>query len=283
MLIKLDHVEKQYSGFHLDCTMEVPEGSVTALIGPNGAGRSTTFKALLGLIFPEKGRIELLGKPVEGLSREEKEDIGVVLSDSCFTGYLSIEDILPVLGRLYRKFDRQKFLNKCQDFGLAREKKIKELSTGMKAKLKILMALSHEARLLILDEPTAGLDVLAREEILDLLREYMIPGDRSILISSHISSDLEGLCDDLYLINQGQILLHEETDVLLGDYGLLKVTEEQYQTLDRSRLLRRKRESFGYRLLTNQKRFYLENAPELTMEKGSIDEVMTMMIRGEAI
>lgn len=145
------------------------------------------------------------------------------------------------------------------------------------------MALSHEARLLILDEPTAGLDVLAREEILDLLREYMIPGDRSILISSHISSDLEGLCDDLYLINQGQILLHEETDVLLGDYGLLKVTEEQYQTLDRSRLLRRKRESFGYRLLTNQKRFYLENAPELTMEKGSIDEVMTMMIRGEAI
>ena len=96
MLIKLDHVEKQYSGFHLDCTMEVPEGSVTALIGPNGAGKSTTFKALLGLIFPEKGRIELLGKPVEGLSREEKEDIGVVLSDSCFTGYLSIEDILPV-------------------------------------------------------------------------------------------------------------------------------------------------------------------------------------------
>lgn len=283
MLIKLDHVEKQYSGFHLDCTMEVPEGSVTALIGPNGAGKSTTFKALLGLIFPEKGRIELLGKPVEGLSREEKEDIGVVLSDSCFTGYLSIEDILPVLGRLYRKFDRQKFLNKCQDFGLAREKKIKELSTGMKAKLKILMALSHEARLLILDEPTAGLDVLAREEILDLLREYMIPGDRSILISSHISSDLEGLCDDLYLINQGQILLHEETDVLLGDYGLLKVTEEQYQTMDRFRLLRRKRESFGYRLLTNQKRFYLENAPELTMEKGSIDEVMTMMIRGEAI
>lgn len=283
MLIKLDHVEKQYSGFHLDCTMEVPEGSVTALIGPNGAGKSTTFKALLGLIFPEKGRIELLGKPVEGLSREEKEDIGVVLSDSCFTGYLSIEDILPVLGRLYRKFDRQKFLNKCHDFGLAREKKIKELSTGMKAKLKILMALSHEARLLILDEPTAGLDVLAREEILDLLREYMIPGDRSILISSHISSDLEGLCDDLYLINQGQILLHEETDVLLGDYGLLKVTEEQYQTMDRFRLLRRKRESFGYRLLTNQKRFYLENAPELTMEKGSIDEVMTMMIRGEAI
>ena len=276
MLIKLDHVEKQYSGFHLDCTMEVPEGSVTALIGPNGAGKSTTFKALLGLIFPEKGRIELLGKPVEGLSREEKEDIGVVLSDSCFTGYLSIEDILPVLGRLYRKFDRQKFLNKCQDFGLAREKKIKELSTGMKAKLKILMALSHEARLLILDEPTAGLDVLAREEILDLLREYMIPGDRSILISSHISTDLESFCDDIYLIDEGKIVLHEDTDILLSSYGILKVTPEQYGKLDKRYLLSEKREDYGYRCLTNEKRFYQENYPDVVVENGGIDELILM-------
>lgn len=283
MLIRLDHVEKQYAGFHLDCTMKVPAGSVTALIGPNGAGKSTTFKALLGLIFPEKGEIELFGKPVGTLTREERESIGVVLSDSFFTGYITIEDLLPVLSRLYRTFDRQRFLDKCRDFGLSREKKIKELSTGMKAKLKILTALSHGARLLILDEPTAGLDVLAREEILDLLREFMIPGDRSILISSHISGDLEGLCDDLYLMHQGQILLHEETDVLLSDYGLLKVTEEQYRTLDRSRLLRRKRESFGYSLLTNQKQFYCENAPQLAIEKGSIDEVITMMIKGEAI
>lgn len=283
MLIKLDHVEKQYAGFHLDCTMEVPAGSVTALIGPNGAGKSTTFKALLGLIFPEKGEIELFGKPLKSLTREDREKIGVVLSDSFFTGYLTIEDLLPVLSRLYRSFDRQRFLDKCNEFGLTKEKKIKELSTGMKAKLKILTALSHGARLLILDEPTAGLDVLAREEILDLLREFMIPGDRSILISSHISGDLEGLCDELYLMHQGQILLHEETDVLLSDYGLLKVTEEQYRSLDRSRLLRRKRESFGYSLLTNQKQFYCENAPQLAIEKGSIDEVITMMIKGEAI
>lgn len=283
MLIKLDHVEKQYAGFHLDCTMEVPAGSVTALIGPNGAGKSTTFKALLGLIFPEKGEIELFGKPLKSLTREDREKVGVVLSDSFFTGYLTIEDLLPVLSRLYRSFDRQRFLDKCSEFGLTKEKKIKELSTGMKAKLKILTALSHGARLLILDEPTAGLDVLAREEILDLLREFMIPGDRSILISSHISGDLEGLCDELYLMHQGQILLHEETDVLLSDYGLLKVTEEQYRSLDRSRLLRRKRESFGYSLLTNQKQFYCENAPQLAIEKGSIDEVITMMIKGEEI
>ena len=121
------------------------------------------------------------------------------------------------------------------------------------------------------------------EELLDMLREYMIPGDRSILISSHISSDLEGLCDDVCLIDQGRIILHEETDVLLGEYGLLKVTEEQYRTLDPGRLLRKKKESFGYSLLTAQKQFYQENMPEFAMEKGSIDEVITMMIKGETI
>lgn len=283
MLIQLDHVEKQYSGFHLDCTLQVPEGRITALIGPNGAGKSTTFKAILGLIFPEKGTVRLFEKPATELTKKEKEEIGVVLSDSCFTGYLSIADLLPILSHIYKTFDQKKFLNKCLDFGLSKEKKIKELSTGMKAKLKILIAMSHETKLLILDEPTAGLDVLAREEILDLLREYMIPGNRSILISSHISSDLEGLCDDIYLIHQGKILLHEETDVLLGNYGLLKVTKEQYETLDQSRLLRKKQESFGYSLLTDNKQFYQENAPELAMEKGSIDEVITMMIRGERI
>lgn len=283
MLIKVEHLEKHYPDFHLDCTMEVPTGNVTALIGPNGAGKSTTFKALLGLVFPESGTMEMFGKPVSGLTRADREKMGVVLSDACFSGYLTVGDIVPILGRLYAHFEKAKFLNWCRRFDLPIEKKIKDLSTGMKAKLKVLIAMSHEAKLLIMDEPTAGLDVLAREEILDMLREYMIPGDRSILISSHISSDLEGLCDDLYLIDRGKIILHEETDVLLGDYGLLKVTDEQYQTLDKTFILRRKRESFGYSLLTGQKQFYQENAPQIALEKGTIDEVIMMMIRGETL
>ena len=283
MLITLENVEKHYSGFHLNCSMEVPEGCVTALIGPNGAGKSTTFKAILGLIFPEGGKIELFGKPLEQLTAEDREQMGFVLSDSCFSGYLNLEDLVPILDRMYRRFDRKDFLERCGQFGLPMGKKLKEFSTGMKATLKVLIAMSHGARLLILDEPTAGLDVLAREELLDMLREYMIPGDRSILISSHISSDLEGLCDDVCLIDQGRIILHEETDVLLGEYGLLKVTEEQYRTLDPGRLLRKKKESFGYSLLTAQKQFYQENMPEFAMEKGSIDEVITMMIKGETI
>ena len=283
MMIRIEHLEKCYSDFHLDCTMEVPEGNVTALIGPNGAGKSTVFKALLGLICPESGTMELFGKPVGKLTREEREQIGMVLSGACFSSYLHVGDIPSVLSRLYARFEKKDFLERCRRFGLPMEKKIQELSTGMKAKLKVLIALSHDAKLLILDEPTAGLDVLAREEILDMLLEYMIPGDRSILISSHISSDLEGLCDDLYLIDQGKIIMHEETDALLGEYGILKVTEEQYQTLDKTFVMRRKKESFGYSLLTGQKQFYQENTPQITLEKGTIDEVIMLMIRGEAL
>ena len=119
-----------------------------------------------------------------------------------------------------------------------------------------------------IDEPTAGLDVAAREDVLDLLRE------RAILISSHISSDLEGLCDDLYMIHNGKIVLHEETDVLLGEYAVLKVDEEQYQTLDKQYILSRKKEAFGYQLLTNQKQFYLENYPKVVVENGTIDEAI---------
>lgn len=135
-----------------------------------------------------------------------------------------------------------------------------------------------------MDEPTTGLDVLAREELLSMLREYMEENEnRTILISSHISTDLEGLCDDLYMIDNGKVVLHEEIDTLLGQYGLLKVSSEQYETLDKNYLLRKKRENWGYSCLTNQKQFYLENYPSYTMEKGNIDEVITMMIKGEAI
>lgn len=283
MYIKLEHVKKTYPQFHLDCSMEVREGSITALIGPNGAGKSTTFKIILGLVHPESGSLELFDKPSEAFTLEEKAKIGVVMADSTFSGYLKIQDIVPVLDHLYPDFQKAEFQERCERFGLPMNKKIKDFSTGMKAKLKVLAAMSHQAKLLILDEPTAGLDVLAREEILDLLREYMIPGDRSILISSHISGDLEGLCDDFYLIDQGKITMHEETDRLLNDYGVLKVTEEQYEKLDKTYLIRKKKESFGFSCLTDQKQFYLENEPGLAMEKGSIDEALTMMVRGESI
>ena len=158
---------------------------------------------------------------------------------------------------------------------------ILEFSTGMKVKLKVLVAISHNAKLLLLDEPTAGLDVIARDELLEMLREFLEKDEeRSILISSHISSDLESLCDDLYMIHDGKIILHEDTDVLLSDYALLKVDAEQYSKLDKQFILRSKKETYGYSCLTNQKQYYMENYPKIAIEKGTIDEVITMMIRG---
>ena len=280
-MIRLEHAKKTYSSFQLDCSMEIREGQITALIGANGAGKSTTFKLILGLIRPESGEVTVFEHPVSELTIEERQQIGVVLSDAGFSEYLTIKDLLPILEALYPAFDKERFCNYCERFSLPMDKKVREFSTGMKAKLKVLTAIcNRDARLLILDEPTAGLDVMVRDEILDLLREFMIPGDRSILISSHISSDLEGLCDDIYLIDQGQIHFHEQTDVLMEQYGILKVTPEQYETLDKEWILKEKEESYGYACLTNQKQYYMENWPQIAVEKGSVDQVLMIMAGG---
>ena len=154
----------------------------------------------------------------------------------------------------------------------------------MKAKLKVLAAVSHRAELLLLDEPTAGLDVIARDELLDILRDFMERNENgSILISSHISSDLETLCDDLYMIHEGKIILHEDTDILLSGYALLKVSDAQYEALDKRFLLRVRKEGYGYCCLTDQKQYYVDNYPAAVIEKGTIDEVITMMIRGDKL
>lgn len=281
-MLQVKNLKKDYKNFSLNCSLEVKKGQITGLIGENGAGKSTTFKAILGLISFDGGTITLLGKDIKDFTPTDKEKIGVVLSDSGFSGYLTIKDIIPVLKRLYKKFDKDFFSAQAERFGLPFDKKIKEFSTGMKAKLKILIAVSHKAELLILDEPTAGLDVLARDELLSMLRDYMEQDEeRSILISSHISSDLETLCDDIYMIHKGKIVLHEDTDVLLGEYALLKVDNEQYRELDKQYLLRTKNEAYGYSCLTNQKQYYLENYPDIAIQKATIDDIIMTMIKGE--
>ena len=277
-MLKLNNVIKQYDKFRLECTMEVPVGQVTGLIGRNGAGKSTAFKSILGLIRTDGGTIEVFGKNVNDLTTKDKEQIGVVLADSGFSGYLTIKDLIPMLNAMYADFSKEKFVKDCERMELPLNKKIKDFSTGMKRKLQILAALSHNAKLLVLDEPTAGLDVIARDELLNLLREYVEDGERSVIISSHISSDLEGLCDDVYMIENGKIILHEETDVLLSEYGLIKATNEQFDKMDQSYILKSKKEKFGVSCLTNQKQFYQDNYPELVIERGNIDEVITMMI-----
>lgn len=280
-MLKVEHVKKTYNDFSLDVSMEVKTGYITGLIGANGAGKSTTFKAILNLLKTEEGRIYVFGKENTQLTTQDKELIGVVLADSGFSGYLSIKELLPVLNQLYVAFNKEAFVELCKKFQLPLDKKIKEFSTGMKRKLQIIAALSHDAKLLILDEPTAGLDVTAREDVLDMLRAYMEQDERAILISSHISSDLESICDDFYVIDNGKIVLHEETDSLLDNYAILKVTEEQYEIMDKTYILKKKKEGFGFSCLTNEKQFYYENYPDIVIEKGTIDELLLIMIRGE--
>lgn len=280
-MLKIDHLQKQYGNFSLDCSLEVKAGCITGLIGQNGAGKSTTFKSALGLIAKDSGTISLLGKEMETFSARDRENLGVVLSDSGFSGYLTPRDYLPVLKQMYHNFQEDYWREQLQKLKLPLDKKIKEFSTGMKAKFKVLTALSHQAKLLILDEPTAGLDVVARDEILEMLRNYMeAEEERAILISSHISSDLETLCDDIYMIHNGQMILHEDTDILLADYALLKVSKQQYQELDSRYLLKVKKEPFGFSCLTNQKQYFRENYPQIVMENGSIDKIIVMMIGG---
>ena len=262
MKLEFNQVVKNYDGFQLDCTMTVEEGCVTGLIGRNGAGKSTAFKAALGLIRVDGGSVTLDGKDVAELPAREKENIGVVLSDSGFSSYLAIKDVICIMKGMYKNFRKDEFVERCKRFGLPLDKQIKDFSTGMKAKLKVLVAMSYGAKLLILDEPTAGLDVVARDEILDMLRDYMESGENSILISSHISSDLEGLCDDVYMIDNG------------------KITGEQYDVLDKAYIMSKKKEAFGYALLTREKKFYQENYPEIAIERAGIDQIITLLISG---
>ncbi|MCI5774485.1 MAG: ABC transporter ATP-binding protein [Erysipelotrichaceae bacterium] len=278
-MLKISNLQKEYPNFHLQCSMEVLPGQIVGLVGKNGAGKTTIFKTSLGLIGKDGGNIQFFDQE---LTCKLKQDIGVVLADSSFSGYLTIKDVIAILKATYNNFQQAKFLEYCQRFELPLNKKIKDFSTGMKVKLKLIVALSHEAKLLILDEPTTGLDVLAREDILDLLRLFMVEDDqRSILISSHIASDLEGLCDRLYMIDQGKIVFEETMDTLLNDYAILKVSEAQYAALDKSYILKKQHTSFGFELLTKERRFYLENFPMIIIEKANIDTVITMMVKGE--
>ena len=284
MMLEINRLVKKYKDFILNCTMKVERGCITGLVGENGAGKSTTFKAALGLISYDDGNIRLMGKAPSELTESEKQKIGVTLAESGFSGYLKVKDIVPVMAAMYPAFDRGRFMSLCHKFSIPQDKYIKEFSTGMKAKLKVLVAVTHGADFLLLDEPTTGLDVMAREGILNLFREYMEENEnRSILISSHISTDLEGLCDDIYIIHEGKIILHEDMDNLLNEYGLIKADDSQYTKLDKEYILSVRRTPYGYDCLTDQGRFYKENYPDLVVENGSLDETITMMTGGKRL
>lgn len=276
-MIKIDGLKKKYKDFELDISMDIKEGTVTGLIGKNGAGKSTAIKAILGLIHPDAGSIKVMGY-VPG---KNMENIGAAFSDSGMSMLYNINDISHIMHAMYDEFEEDKFKELCQKMELPFDKLLKDFSSGMKAKLKVLLTISHKAKLLVLDEPTTGLDVLARNEVMDMLRQYLEEdATRSILISSHISTDLEGLCDDIYMIDKGKIILHEDTDVLLGQYGVLKMSEKEFEELDKQYVTVSRKDSLSVTCLTNEKQYYIDNYPNIAVENSRIDDIIMLTLGG---
>ena len=221
-MLKISHLQKHYRGFSLDCSMEVQPGMITGLIGRNGSGKSTTFKALLGLIHPDGGEIEVFGKKAEELKPEDKQKLGVVFADSGFSMYLTATGVANIMKSIYPDFDRDEFLQQCRRFNLPTDKKIKEFSTGMKAKFKVLAALSHKAELLILDEPVSGVDQNGLESFYQTVDELKRTNHMAILLVSHDLDVVRRYADRVALM-QGTIVRQGDPETVFDSEEFAQV------------------------------------------------------------
>ena len=269
--------------------MNFAPGKIHGIIGRNGSGKTMLMKCICGFIPVTSGKVTVFGKVI-GKDVDIPDNIGAIIETPGFLPEYGAYRNLKFLADITGRASKEKIRNAMQSVGLDPDSKkyVGKFSLGMRQRLGLAQAIMEDPDLLILDEPTLGLDVMSREAMIEELQEYLDSegtggAPRSVLISSHISSDLEKFCDDIYMIDRGKIVLHGETDVLLDSYGILKVDERQYQALDRRYLLAGMREAYGYRLLTNERRYYQENYPDLVMEKGSIDDILILTARGEKL
>lgn len=273
--IEVKGLTKTYPGFTLGpLDLAVPGGSVVGLIGENGAGKSTTIRLLLDLIRPEGGEISILGRPVSELPAM-KEEIGIVLDEPGLPAALTARQIGRVLRDAYKSWDERAWEENLRRFSIPAEKKFAEFSNGTKMKLSLAAALSHNARLLILDEATNGLDPVMRDEVVDILMEFTRDEDHSILISSHIVSDLEKLCDYIAFLHQGQLIVFEEKDVLAGEYGLFHGTAAELAALPAEAVLHRVESAYG--VTAAVRRDAVATGTELS--PVSVEELFVMMAK----
>ena len=221
-MLRIQNLQKHYDRFQLNCSLEVAPGSVTGLVGQNGAGKSTTFKAVLGLISPDGGTVELFGKDAHSLSKEERQKTGVVLADSGFSGYLTVQETVAIQQRLYPDFDKTRFVERCRRFELPLKKQIRTFSTGMKVKLKVLAATTHGASLLILDEPTAGLDPKGRDEILDQVAQLHAEKHIGVVLVSHSMEDVAKYVERIIVMSGGQVLYDDTPANVFAHYKELE-------------------------------------------------------------
>lgn len=272
-------VTKNYLSFSIDnLDLKIPAGCITGLVGKNGAGKSTLIKLLLSIISPDSGTIEILGDEVTSTPLHN-EEIGVVLDSSSFSGYLNAKQIDNIMDSIYKTWDSTRFFKYLECFQIDVTKKVKDYSKGMTMKLQIAVALSHDTKLLILDEATSGLDPVIREQILDILLDFIQSEEHSVLISSHILSDLEKVCDYIAFLHDGKLLFMEEKDMLMEEYGILKCTKEQLLLLDKRDILGTRNNAFMAEALI--KKSLQDSLPfKAVVDSANIEEIMIFLESG---
>lgn len=275
-IIELKKVSKKYPTFELgEINLTLESGKIIGLIGENGAGKTTLIKGILNIIKTE-GTIKLFGQ-----DEKNKEEIGIVLDDAFFPEILKPKEVENIMKKVYKNWDSEQFQNYIKRFNLDYKKPIKNMSKGMKKKLEIACALSHKPKLLILDEPTSGLDPIIRNEVLDIFQEYMEDETHTILISSHITTDLERIADQIILIDKGKIKINEDKDEIIDNYGILKCDEKEYKEIEQEDIINYKKTKYSYEILIKNREKLSKKYKNYIIDKITLDELMLLTIKGE--
>lgn len=274
-VIELEKVTKDYGDFKLDSvSFSVPEGSVCGFIGQNGAGKTTTINLILDVIKRDAGEIRVFGETIDKNSAALREDIGVVFDEMGFHEFMTAKDINFMMKHIYKNWDSEMFFNYLKEFSLPSKKKCGSFSRGMRMKLQIAVALSHHAKLLIMDEPTSGLDPIVRNEMINIFRDYVVEEDHTILLSSHITGDLEKLADEVVFIDKGRIVLAGNKDELLEKHGILKCKKEDLAQVSTSFIVSSETGSFGAEALVNDRRAVAKLYPDMVIEPAALEQIM---------
>jgi ABC-2 type transport system ATP-binding protein len=276
--LEIRGLTKEYPGFRLDgLDLTLPQGCILGLIGENGAGKSTAIKLILGMLKRSGGTVSVYGQDPSVAPAALREDIGVVMDEAGIPACLTVQQVGKVMTGVFRQWEPDTFARLIHQLGLPEKKMFGEFSKGMKMKLGIAIALSHKARLLLLDEPTGGLDPVAREQVVGLLHEFTRDPSHAVLISSHIVSDLEKLCDYIAFLHGGELLFCQEKDALLEKYGIVACTHEQLADLPKSAVVSLRANQYGIQALVERSAVSSVFAPE----KPTMEDIILFMVKGE--
>ena len=277
--IEITHLSKNYKDFSLnDLSFKLIKGTVMGFVGQNGSGKTTTIKSILNLINTDSGNISVLGIDNKEKDFSVKEHIGVVFDELSLPNTLTCKQINNIMKNIYKTWDEDKFFKYLEYFELPLNKTLKKFSRGMQMKIQMAVALSHDSKLLILDEATAGLDPIARNELLDILLEYMEDEEHSILMSSHITSDLERVADYVTFIDKGTLLLTDEKYSILENHLIVKGSSEEIENLPKEYIVSSRKNSYGAEALTNNPSAIKKIFPDLTYDKASLDDILCFYV-----